>query len=92
MVERIAKERDSSISSSIRSLSLQEKRFMVRSRTSVATASLRRGMCKNQRELRPQLPASGLQIETSELPSIQNDDLALIAADESDDVEFMQPR
>jgi len=38
------------------------------------------------------LPGSVLQIEASELPPIQQDDLALIAADESDDVEFMQPR
>ena len=41
---------------------------------------------------RSALPGSVLQIEASELPSIQKDDLALIAADEPDDVEFMQPR
>ena len=36
--------------------------------------------------------ASVLQIEASELLAVQKDDLALIAANESDDVEFMQPR
>jgi hypothetical protein len=37
-------------------------------------------------------PASVLQIEADELLTIQKDDLTLIAADESDDVEFMQAR
>ena len=45
-----------------------------------------------ERWRRSALPGSVLQIEVSELPSIQKDDLALVAADESDDVEFMQPR
>jgi hypothetical protein len=32
-----------------------------------------------------------LQIEASELLAVQKYDLALVAANESDDVEFMQP-
>jgi hypothetical protein len=40
---------------------------------------------------RSALPRSMLQIEASELLAVQKYDLALIAANESDDVEFMQP-
>jgi hypothetical protein len=40
---------------------------------------------------RSALPRSMLQIEARELLAVPKDDLALIAANESDDVEFMQP-
>jgi hypothetical protein len=42
--------------------------------------------------LAPTLPGSGLLIKISELPSVQENDLALIAADKADDIQFMQSR